>query len=252
MLDYLQTKYKQRLKFVRDCLIWFTLTRSIECIIIILYKVEMEWDDSLKRRYHSDGQDVIGHGVVLIINLVIEFILICYLTSFCNRIRREFRNAVDPELGRKRRQLRRIFTLYVIQSVYLAALLASSTLLPLFLRMDWSGTLEPISSFQMYAVTFILFIYVLLTVFPRNAITGFGKMPDQPTVATDQPIVMMGQPAVVTAQPTIVMDQSTFVPIQPTVVPGQSTFVMGQPTYVPDQPIVMPGQPFVIDAQNPK
>jgi hypothetical protein len=120
MLDRFHKSYRQYFKFVKACLILFTLTKLTECIVLIIYMRVVEenrssyyWD-----HYYYDQESARGYSKVLFAKLVIEFILVCYPGLSCIGIRHEFRGIIDPELSLKRRQLTRIFLLYLVQFLY--------------------------------------------------------------------------------------------------------------------------------------
>jgi hypothetical protein len=102
----------------------------------------------------------------------IEILLVCYPGLFYIKIRSKFQDAVDPELRRKYRQLIRPFLMYLVQLFYLVALLV---ILAITLGDDWIIMMRFMNMHYEPFITFVLFLYLLLTIFPRNAITGFCK-----------------------------------------------------------------------------
>jgi hypothetical protein len=265
MLGRLQTKYKQHFKFVKTCFSLFTITKLSECTILILCRMDMGW--SKYSWYYDYYVGARWYGVAFLIKLVIETLLVCYLGLFCIKIRGKFQDVIDLELRSKRRQLLRPFLMYLVQFFYLGTLLV---ILAFSLKRSRRIMMRFMNGHQEYSITIVLLLYHFLTISPRNAITGFGKVPDQPTVVPGQPvfvpgqpIVMMGQPTLVAGQPTVLMDQPAIVTAQPTVVmdqpasmPGQSVvmtdqpaFVMGQPTFMPGQPTFMMEQPTFVMGQ---
>jgi hypothetical protein len=162
MLGCLQTKYKRSFfKFVQLCLAFFTFTKVIEYIIHIL-------NDE-----HVGGTNT--WYVTLSVISAFEITVICFLGLFCNRILREFQGVIDPELILKRRQLIWLLLMYFVHVIHLAALMVTSVVVSVS---DWPELMLFMSGDQDYIFISSLFIYFILTLFPRNAITGFDKVPN--------------------------------------------------------------------------
>jgi hypothetical protein len=246
----LQRNYKQYFKSVKACFVLFTLTKLFEWIGLVIYKSEVEESGSSNYR-DRDGYErgsINWYFMMLFMKTIIELIFVCYPGLFCISIRHKFRGTINPESRRKRRQLTRIFLLYLVQFIYLAVILVT-LVIAFSSSIDRPEMVEAIGYYQIYAVINVLFLYLLLTVFPRDAITGFDKMPDQLALMLSQPVFVTDQPIVMTDQPTFVMDRSTSIPAQPTVMRDQPAVVTAQPTAVMDQPTVVPGQPAFVPGQ---
>jgi hypothetical protein len=256
MFGHLQTQYSRHLfRFVQVCLVLFTLTALDKCILYFPYIDATE-------NYHfrckrSERKyciwDVLEYYEMLIIPSAIETAIICILESFCTGILLKFQNVVDPELMLKRRQLTWITIIFFTQFVYSAC---SVTSVVESLKANLAALRLFADTIQAYISISALFIYFVLTLVPRNAITGFNKVPDLPAIVHDkstivpgQPIIAPSLPAVVPDQPTVVMDQPTFVSYQSTVMPYPPTATTGRFTLMTDQLTIMSGQPTLVTGQ---
>jgi hypothetical protein len=255
MFGCLPARFSQHFfRFVQAYLALFTLTALARCIIYAIYM-----DKANKYRYDCGSdedyciQKLNECYEMLIIPSAIETSIICILELFYIVILRKFPKVIDQGLILKRRQLIWLMLMYLAQLVYsvcsLAALAESLE--------ENLGVLQLfVGSVQAYICISVLFVYFILTIFPREAITGFDKVPGLPTIVQDEPIVAPNQPAVAPGLPTVVTGLPTFVPDQPTIVKDQPTVVSDQPTvttgrltFVTDQITVMPDQPTSVTGQ---
>jgi hypothetical protein len=186
MFDRFPTQYRQHLfRFVQACLALLSLTKLIECFIYSLY-IKTRNDNSYTYWVIDKYQALHGYYKALIVLSAIETAIICILELFCIGILLKSLIVVDPGLIFKRRQLILLILMYLTQLVYSACSIIASieSLVNNLAALRLFG-----GSTQTYICVSALFVYFILTILPREAITGFDKVSDLPTLAPSQHVV---------------------------------------------------------------
>jgi hypothetical protein len=235
MTGRLQSSYSQHFsKFIYVWLVLFTIVELLLCVSSILW-------------FTSDWYEIIDYyHAIWTIARAVEVAGFTLFLLLCSWILLKLQNFADSEILLKRRQLLTILLIYF-------TLLVS----PLFFLAAHYSDLEGYYyTVLIHIGLFASLVYYVVTIFPRDAITGFSKVPglptavpDQPTFVPVQPTFVMGQPTFMPGQPIVVTDQPTFIPSQPIFVPSQPAIITGQPIFVPDQSTFVIGQPNVTPDQ---
>jgi hypothetical protein len=229
MMDHHQDLYSRHSRaFVLLWIFLFSVTKGLLlAATLVLVLGYAETITSMKRVY-----------TMIDVACIVEIIGYALLILLCARILFKLWNNNNPDFLLKRRQLLTILLIYLVLTVYFVAVVSTSNV-------------------AAYIVSFALTAYFALTILPRDAITGFGRMPnlpaappDQPAIAAGQPNIAMGQPNIAIGQPNVVVGQPNVAMGPPTVVISQPTVMTNQPTFLPGQPTSMPGQPTLVPDQS--